>query len=182
VLGGGRGIIEAGFNSSYKNLSIDLSSKYSDGNAGNSISGLLKFSYKIGPCGRKEDRVQKGKSNEDKYKEHELKKVVYYGFEEFELSQDAKNTLNENVQYLINNPDVKVILEGHADERGTRKYNMELGKKRAQKVKEYYESKGVEGSRMKIESYGEDKLEETGSSEQAHSKNRRVVTRVVATK
>ncbi|MDR2066896.1 MAG: hypothetical protein LBP57_03555, partial [Endomicrobium sp.] len=49
VLGGGRGIIEAGFNSSYKNLSIDLSSKYSDGNAGNSISGLLKFSYKIGP-------------------------------------------------------------------------------------------------------------------------------------
>jgi hypothetical protein len=47
VLGGGRGIIEAGFNSSYKNLSIDLSSKYSDGNAGNSISGLLKFSYKI---------------------------------------------------------------------------------------------------------------------------------------
>lgn len=48
VLGGVRGIIEAGFNSSYKNLSIDLSSKYSDGNAGNSISGLLKFSYKIG--------------------------------------------------------------------------------------------------------------------------------------
>jgi peptidoglycan-associated lipoprotein len=50
------------------------------------------------------------------------------------LSQDAKNTLNENVQYLINNPDLKVVLEGHADERGTGKYNMDLGRKRAQKV------------------------------------------------
>ncbi|MDR2067046.1 MAG: OmpA family protein, partial [Endomicrobium sp.] len=76
-------------------------------------------------------------------------------------------------------PDVKVILEGHADERGTRKYNIDLGRKRAQKVKEYYESKGIEGSRMKIESYGEDMLEDTGISEEAHAKNRRVVTRVV---
>ena len=70
-----------------------------------------------------------------KEKECELKKVVYHAFGEFELSQDAKNTLNENVAYLINNPEVKVVLEGHADERGTGKYNIKLGKKRAQKVK-----------------------------------------------
>ncbi|MDR3124577.1 MAG: OmpA family protein, partial [Endomicrobium sp.] len=78
-----------------------------------------------------------------------------------------------------NHPEVKVVLEGHADERGTRKYNEGLGYKRAEKVKEFYESKGIDGSRMTIESYGEDKLADTASTEEAHSKNRRVVTRIV---
>ncbi|MDR2617103.1 MAG: OmpA family protein, partial [Endomicrobium sp.] len=64
----------------------------------------------------------------------------------------------------------------------TRKYNEELGYKRAEKVKEYYENKGIDSSRMTIESYGEDKLADDRSSEEAHSKNRRVVARVVGSR
>jgi peptidoglycan-associated lipoprotein len=56
------------------------------------------------------------------------------------LSKEQKEELKENVEYLINNPDVKVVVEGHADESGTRKYNIGLAHMRAEKLKEYYES------------------------------------------
>jgi peptidoglycan-associated lipoprotein len=181
--GGGNGNIEAGFNTFIGDPNINFSASYSNGKNKESIDGLLKFLWAIGGNADKGDKEKKiEKVEEVKEKGYELKKVVYHAFGEFELSQDAKNTLNENVKYLKENPEVKVVLEGHADERGTRKYNEGLGYKRAQKVKEYYESKGIEGSRMKIESYSEDVLADTGSSEQAHSKNRRVVTRIVGSK
>ncbi|MDR1244011.1 MAG: OmpA family protein [Endomicrobium sp.] len=178
--GGGNANIEAGFNTFIGDLNINLSASYSNGKNKESVDGLLKFLWAIG--GNTDKRAEEKKVEKAKEKGYELKKVVYHAFGEFELSQEAKNTLNENVQYLINNPGVKVVLEGHADERGTRKYNEGLGYKRAEKVKEYYESKGIEGSRMKVESYGEDMLADTTSTEEAHSKNRRVVTRVVGTK
>lgn len=106
-------------------------------------------------------------------------KTIYFEFDRSELGQDALNTLKENAAYLINNPDVKIVVEGHCDDRGTVEYNLSLGQRRAVKVKEYYTQLGIVSNRIATISYGEEKPVDTRSNESAWSKNRRAETKAM---
>ena len=101
-------------------------------------------------------------------------KTVYFEFDKSDLTERSIETLKENAAYLISNSKIKIILEGHTDERGTTEYNLSLGQRRALRIKEYYTKLGISSSRIATISYGKEKPAELGSNELAWSKNRRV--------
>lgn len=105
--------------------------------------------------------------------------TVYFGYDSNSLSEEAKEILKENARYLKNNSDLKVVVEGHCDERGTAEYNLALGQRRALKVKEYYVQLGIVPGRIATISYGEEKPEDRRSNESAWAKNRRAETKVI---
>ena len=99
--------------------------------------------------------------------------LVYFDFDQSALTPPTRELLARHATRLTSNS-VLVRLEGHADELGTREYNMALGERRAEAVRNYLTSLGVLRSRITIVSYGEEKPESLGSSEAARAKNRRV--------
>lgn len=99
--------------------------------------------------------------------------VFYFEFDKSLLNADARAALNIHAERLRSNPR-PVRLEGHADERGTREYNMALGERRANAVKEYLVLQGVDGSYLEAISYGEERPAQLGSDDQSWSLNRRV--------
>ena len=98
---------------------------------------------------------------------------VHFEFDSDVLGQSGRDALLENVEIMQANPQIKVQLQGHADERGTTDYNLALGQKRANAVRQYMQVSGVSDSRLTITSYGEEVPRSTESSEQAWSQNRR---------
>ncbi|MDR2425843.1 MAG: peptidoglycan-associated lipoprotein Pal [Endomicrobium sp.] len=106
-------------------------------------------------------------------------KTIYFEFDKSELTPDALNSLKENAAYLINNLGVKIVIEGHCDDRGTVEYNLSLGQRRAVKVKEYYTQLGVASNRIATISYGEEKPLDTRSNESAWAKNRRAESKIM---
>jgi len=105
--------------------------------------------------------------------------TIYFDFDSNSISEDAKEILKGNVNYLKENPDLKIVIEGHCDERGTAEYNLALGQRRALKVKEYYVQLGIAPARIATISYGEEKPEDKRSSESAWAKNRRAETKAI---
>ncbi len=103
---------------------------------------------------------------------------VYFGYDKFNLKADASKTLDKQAAWLKTNPSVTVAIEGHCDERGTREYNLALGERRANSVKEYLILLGVNPARLKTISYGKERPVAMGSNEAAWGQNRRGVTRV----
>ncbi len=103
---------------------------------------------------------------------------VYFGYDSSELDVDAQELLQDQVAWLKQHSNVSVIVEGHCDERGTREYNLALGEKRAQAVKNYLISLGINSSRVSTISYGKERPAVVGSHEGAWSQNRRSVTLV----
>ncbi|MDR1401004.1 MAG: peptidoglycan-associated lipoprotein Pal [Endomicrobium sp.] len=101
-------------------------------------------------------------------------KTVYFEFDRSDLTERSIETLKENAAYLVSGSNIKIILEGHTDERGTTEYNLSLGQRRALKVKEYYTRLGIAPNRIATISYGKEKPIEMGGNEIAWSKNRRV--------
>lgn len=102
-----------------------------------------------------------------------LPTVFYFDFDKATLSSEARTALNKHARRLKNNP-VEVRLEGHADERGTREYNMALGERRAESVKEYLVLQGVNPDILEVISYGEERPAALGSDESSYALNRRV--------
>jgi len=102
---------------------------------------------------------------------------VFFGYDSAELDSDAQELLQDQVAW-IKQHDVSVTIEGHCDERGTREYNLALGEKRAQAVKNYLISLGVAATRVSTISYGKERPAVVGSNEGAWSQNRRSVTTV----
>ena len=98
---------------------------------------------------------------------------VYFALDEHVVTADAEAELSALASYLSQNPFVTVEIEGHCDERGTTEYNLALGEKRAQSVKDYLIGLGVDGSRLSTLSYGEEQPSVKGSDETAWSQNRR---------
>jgi peptidoglycan-associated lipoprotein len=92
------------------------------------------------------------------------------------LSDTARTTLSGQAQWLKANPDYAIIVEGHADEQGTREYNIALGARRADAVKNYLISQGISGSRMQTVSYGKERPIAICSEESCYAQNRRAVT------
>jgi peptidoglycan-associated lipoprotein len=100
--------------------------------------------------------------------------TVYFEFDQATLSEMSKQTLVRNAEWLRGNPEVRVQVEGNADERGTPEYNLALGERRAETVRGYLSSLGIDGNRLMTISYGEERPVDPGQSEAAWQKNRRV--------
>ncbi len=101
---------------------------------------------------------------------------VFFDFNSQSINAAGKQTLERQAEWLKINSTVNVTIEGHADERGTREYNLALGERRAFAAKQYLEKLGVEASRINTISYGKEHPEYLSSDEAAWSKNRRAVT------
>ncbi len=101
---------------------------------------------------------------------------VFFEFAKYSLKAKARQTLERQATFLKNNAGVKVVLQGHADERGTREYNLALGERRASAAKNYLVALGINPNRITIISYGKERPSVAGSNEAAWSQNRRAVT------
>ena len=101
---------------------------------------------------------------------------VFFNYDSSELDTDAQELLQDQVAWLKQYSDVSVIIEGHCDERGTREYNLALGEKRAQSVKNYIISLGISADRVSTISYGKERPAVVGSNDGAWAQNRRSVT------
>jgi peptidoglycan-associated lipoprotein len=89
------------------------------------------------------------------------------------LTDEARSVLERHALWLQGQRDLRVIVEGHCDERGTVEYNLALGEQRARAVRDYLSSLGVAGARLRVVSYGKERPLDPGSDEAAHAKNRR---------
>jgi peptidoglycan-associated lipoprotein len=113
------------------------------------------------------DALQRGESPASPLKE------VYFDFDRYDLRDDARETLKANWEWLKSNPSTQVQIEGHADERGTTEYNLSLGSKRAQSVRDYLATLGAPAERLSTISYGEEIPVCRDQSEECWQKNRR---------
>ncbi len=102
------------------------------------------------------------------------KRVIYFDFDRSEIKDEFRDIIEAHGQYLAENPGVRVVLEGHTDERGTREYNMGLGERRAKSVRRYMSVQGASFSQMDVVSYGEERPIAMGHDEDAWAENRRV--------
>lgn len=101
---------------------------------------------------------------------------VLFEVDQSTLTAQGRATLDGQAAWLLTNSDYQAVIEGHADEQGTRQYNLALGARRANSAQEYLLSKGVPSSRMKVVSYGKERPIEICSNEACYAKNRRAVT------
>jgi peptidoglycan-associated lipoprotein len=102
------------------------------------------------------------------------KRVIYFDYDSDQVKAESLETVNAHAQYLANNPTQRVRLEGHADERGSREYNLALGERRAQSVSRLLQLQGVLDDQIEIISYGEELPAAPGSDERSWELNRRV--------
>lgn len=101
---------------------------------------------------------------------------VFFDTDQHDLTSDAQFTLSKQAQWFAANPGTVATIEGHADERGTRDYNLALGARRANSVRAYLTGQGVEASRLRAVSYGKERPVALESSENGWAQNRRGVT------
>jgi len=101
--------------------------------------------------------------------------IIYFDFDVSNLNSQYSGILDAHAKFLSENSDVKVLIEGHADERGTPEYNIALGERRAKAVVTYLENMGVSTDQVTVVSYGEEKPMVKDRSEDAFAKNRRAV-------
>jgi peptidoglycan-associated lipoprotein len=99
--------------------------------------------------------------------------VIYFDFDSDQISKDYMDLIAHHGKFLANNPDMKLRIEGHADERGTREYNVALGNRRAQSVRRLISFQGTSSSQVTVISYGEEKPVALSHDEEAWRLNRR---------
>ena len=100
--------------------------------------------------------------------------TIYFEFDKSNLTSKSIQTLKSTVNALNDNSSIQITLAGHADERGTREYNLALGQRRAETVSDYLLLNGISKSRITVKSYGEERPAVSGQDEKSYSKNRRV--------
>ncbi|MFN3511792.1 MAG: peptidoglycan-associated lipoprotein Pal [Phenylobacterium sp.] len=105
---------------------------------------------------------------------------IYFDFDRYDIRADAIPVLNAQADWLVRYPNVQVRIEGNADERGTREYNLALGARRANSVREHLVSRGVAPSRINTISYGKERPIDPGTSEEAYQRNRNAHTAIVS--
>jgi peptidoglycan-associated lipoprotein len=103
----------------------------------------------------------------------QLLRTIYFDYDRSEIRGDQRATLQANADWLREHPNVRILVEGHCDERGTREYNLALGDSRAQAARDYMISLGIGADRIEIISYGEERPAAMGEGEQFWSQNRR---------
>ena len=105
-----------------------------------------------------------------------VKDRVFFATNKSTLTTASRDTLRKQAAWMRKNKDVSVTVEGHADERGTREYNLALGERRANAAKDYLMTYGISGNRINVISYGKERPVNSGSDPLAWSQNRRAVT------
>ena len=100
---------------------------------------------------------------------------VFFGYDQFDLNGEARAIVERQAQWLKQYPNVSILIEGHADERGTREYNIALGDKRATTVRNYLIANGVDASRIQTISYGKERPAVMGGDDSSWAQNRRAV-------
>ncbi len=106
--------------------------------------------------------------------------LVFFDYDQFKIRADMRLNLDQVAQYLLENPRIRVQVEGHSDERGTPEYNIALSHKRSQSVKSYLLNLGVSASRMLTVSYGEERPLDTRSNKEAWQQNRRAKFNIIS--
>ncbi|KQN25358.1 peptidoglycan-associated lipoprotein [Sphingomonas sp. Leaf33] len=102
--------------------------------------------------------------------------TVLFGLDMFDIDAEARTILDTQAQWLARYPNVRITIEGHADERGTREYNLALGDRRANAAKNYLAARGISAGRISTISYGKERPAALGSDEASYAQNRRAVT------
>lgn len=125
-----------------------------------------------------EEGLEEAKSGGPKWNEPAAEmaaffKDIYFEYDKFTLSPEAKERLNKLGEWLLKNTSVQVLAEGHCDQRGTAEYNLALGERRAHAAKKYLVQLGVNADRVSTISYGKERPIDPGNNEAAWSKNRR---------
>ncbi|GLP97965.1 peptidoglycan-associated lipoprotein Pal [Paraferrimonas sedimenticola] len=110
-----------------------------------------------------------------KFEEMRKEHIIYFDFDRSDVNSQFADLLQAHAEYLVQYPNVSVLIEGHADERGTPEYNIALGERRAKAVAKYLQGLGVQSNQIGVVSYGEEKPLDVSRSEAAHAKNRRAV-------
>lgn len=103
---------------------------------------------------------------------------VFFGYDRYDLDAEARATLEKQAQWINQYSGITLTVEGHADERGTREYNLALGERRANSVKNYLVALGVDASRIETISYGKERPAVPGSDDTSLAQNRRSVTKI----
>jgi peptidoglycan-associated lipoprotein len=101
---------------------------------------------------------------------------VFFALDSHSIDAEDRTTLDAQAEWLQRYPNVRVTIEGHADERGTREYNLALGDRRATAARDYLQSRGVAADRMTVISWGKERPQNPASNEEAWAQNRRAVT------
>ena len=130
---------------------------------------------KVAPTGKIQGDVYTGTDTVE-YLATGVKDRVFFATNKSILTTASRDTLRKQAAWMRKNEDIKVTVEGHADERGTREYNLALGDKRANAVKDYLLTYGISGGKISVISYGKERPVNSGSTPLAWSQNRRSVT------
>ena len=144
--------------------------------AGDSASGSSSSSATTATTAGAESSSTTATQMSDAEKLAQVGNTVYFGFDSSELTGEAQAILDRQAAFLNVNPTMVVIIEGHADERGTREYNLALGDRRAVAVRDYLLAKGLNASRVRTVSYGKERPAVSGSNEGSWEFNRRAAT------
>jgi peptidoglycan-associated lipoprotein len=118
-------------------------------------------------------KEEQARKTEAQLRELFVNQDIHFNYDRYDLSTEAKQILNEKAAFMQSHPQVKVIVEGHCDERGSNAYNLALGEKRARAAAAYLQAMGIEAGRMETVSYGEEKPLVLGQNEEAYAANRR---------
>lgn len=152
----------------------DMSSGDMDDNMGND-SGSMNSNTGSGNANGMGDNMGGLSAAQIRERDNALATTVFYfEFDRSDLSAEAREALVHHANRLMENPSLRYRLEGHADERGTREYNLALGERRAQAVERYLQVQGVSSNQLEVISYGEEQPVDPGTSEAAYARNRRV--------
>lgn len=103
---------------------------------------------------------------------------VFFGYDRYDISEEARRILDSQANWLAQYPGLDITIEGHADERGTREYNLALGERRANAVRNYLIAAGIDPRRINTISYGKERPAVPGANEAAWAQNRRAVIKV----
>ena len=156
------GYVDSGSASATNNNGTDGSSR-----VGNGSSGSFEANPFDGEAsGNQEARLHSFHATDDL-------KDIHFNFDQYGLDSNSKKVLEQNATYLKSNPDMRVEIQGHCDERGTNNYNIALGERRAHSTKKYLVAQGVNSHRVNIISYGEEKPFCSDSNETCWHQNRR---------
>ncbi|TGX52764.1 peptidoglycan-associated lipoprotein Pal [Sphingomonas gei] len=130
-----------------------------------------------GSSGESSDTLA-GRLNEQ-FKREVTSDTVHFALDQYDIDSEARSILGSQASWLVAHPETRITLEGHADERGTREYNLGLGDRRANAAKNYLAARGVSATRITTISYGKERPLALGSDEGSWAQNRRAVTIVI---
>ena len=160
--GASGGFVDSGSGSS----SFDSNPFASNGQGGQGGQGQDQGQWNPGDSGSQESRLQSFHASSEL-------KDIHFKFDRYDLDDNSREILKQNAEFLKNNPNVHVEVQGHCDERGTNNYNIALGERRAHSTKKFLESQGVDSRNLHIISYGEEKPFCFESGETCWYQNRR---------